>query len=242
MSAQVADEIAAVMGGLNDETLFRYARDVVIAEYQSIIYSEWLPKLLGPDAPNPSGFRYNSGVDPTMSAFFTTVAFRFGHTMVNNFLWRMSAGASTPYSRVPLRDVFFEPEIITSSTIDDFVRGMAKHQARDVDMKVVDDLRSFLFTEGRPSMDLLSLNIQRGRDMGLPSYNGARAAFGLSAATSFASITSDAAEQAKLNLAYNGNVNLIDPFVGGLAEDAPAGRLFGDLFQRSLVDQFRRLR
>lgn len=239
----MAGEIAAVMGGLSDETLFRYARDVVIAEYQSIIYSEWLPKLLGSGAPSPSAYRYNSGVDPTMSAFFTTVAFRFGHTMVNNFFWRMSANSNTPYSRVPLRDVFFKPEVITASTMDDFVRGMSKHQAREVDMKVVDDIRSFLFTDnGGPEMDLLSLNIQRGRDMGLPSYNNARSAFGLSPASSFASITSNAAEQAQLSLAYNGNVNLVDPFIGGLAEDAPPGRLFGDLFQSSLTDQFRRLR
>lgn len=230
------------MPGLSDETLFRYARDVVIAEYQSIIYAEWLPKLLGSGAPNPNSYGYNSNVDPSMDAFFTTVAFRFGHTMVNNFLWKMNAGSPTPYERVPLRNVFFEPEEITPGTIDDFVRGMSKHQARDVDMKVVDDLRSFLFTEGGPSMDLLALNIQRGRDIGLPSYNSARAAFNLPAATSFAAITSNAQWQAQLSLAYNGNVNLVDPFIGGLAENAPASRLFGDLFQASLASQFRRLR
>lgn len=237
----VADEIKRSLGISDDETLFRYARDVVIAEYQSIIYSEWLPLLLGGDAPNPQSFRYNPNVDASMDAFFTTVSFRFGHTMVNNFLWRVGRGGTTPYSRVPLRDVFFEPEVITPATIDDFVRGMCLHQCRDVDMKVVDDLRNFLFTEGGPSMDLMSLNIQRGRDMGLPSYNGARAAFGLPAHTSFAQITKNAQEQGKLSRAYNGNVNIVDPFVGGLAEDAPGNRLFGDLFHRSLVSQFQRL-
>lgn len=230
------------MPGLNDETLFRYARDVVVAEYQSIIYSEWLPKLLGGGAPNPQSYSYNSNVDASMDAFFTTVAFRFGHTMVNNFLWKMRAGSATPYERVPLRNVFFEPEEITPNTIDDFVRGMSKHEARDVDMKVVDDLRSFLFTEGAPSMDLLALNIQRGRDVGLPSYNNARAAFNLPPASSFAAITNNAAWQGQLSLAYNNNVNLVDPFIGGLAENTPADRLFGDLFQASLVSQFRRLR
>lgn len=239
---RVAGEIAAVMGGLNDETLFRYARDVVTAEYQSIIYGEWLPLLLGSDAPSSQGYAYNPSLNPSVDAFFTTVSFRFGHTMVNNFVWKMAAGATTPYERLPLRDVFFEPEAITPANIDDYVRGMSKHSARAVDMKVVDDLRNFLFTEGGPSMDLLSLNIQRGRDVGLPSYNGARAAFGLPRATSMASITSNAQWQAQLDLAYKGNVDLVDPFIGGLAENSAPGKNFGPLFQRSLSDQFRRLR
>lgn len=50
-------------------------------------------------------------------------------------------------------------------------------------MHVIDDVRNFLFgPPGSGGMDLPALNIQRSRDMGLPSYNQARLDFGLPAA------------------------------------------------------------
>ena len=56
---------------------------------------------------------------------------------------------------------------------------------------MVDDVRNFLFgPPGADGFDLAALNIQRGRDHGLPSYNDARAALGLSRAQSFAEVSS----------------------------------------------------
>ena len=47
-------------------------------------------------------------------------------------------------------------------------------------MHIVDDVRDFLFGEPIPGgFDLATLNIQRGRDHGLPGYNAVRVAFGL---------------------------------------------------------------
>ncbi|GMH36482.1 hypothetical protein BSKO_04350 [Bryopsis sp. KO-2023] len=240
---KVAKELDKAFGGeLDDETLFRYARDVCIAEYQSIVFSEWVPLLLGQDVVVPERYEYDQKVDPSLDAFFTTASFRFGHSMVSGVLWRLEEGETVPRKTVPLRDVFFNPDAITPENIDDTIRGMAWHEARELDEKVIDDLRSFLFTDkGAPSMDLVALNIQRGRDVGLPSYNQARQAYDLPAAVSFEDISDDAQTVANLKKAYE-VVDNVDPFVGGLAETAPEGRLFGELFQASLSDQFRRLR
>src|SRR5262249_9743816 len=113
---------------------------------------------------------------------------------------------------------------------------------RRVDTEIVDDVRNFLFgPPGSGGFDLASLNIQRGRDHGLPSYNEARVAMGLPAAKSFADVTSDVALRKRLAAAY-ASVDAIDLGVGGLAEDAVGGGHVGQLVRKILVRQFTALR
>jgi hypothetical protein len=88
---------------------------------------------------------------------------------------------------------------------------------------------------------LAALNIQRGRDHGLADYNTMRAAYGLPTVTQFSQITSDTALAVQLEATY-GDVDSVDAWVGGLAEDHVAGGSLGQLFTRVIVDQFSRLR
>ena len=83
--------------------------------------------------------------------------------------------------------------------------------------------------------------MQRGRDHGLPDYNTARAALGLSLVTDFDEITSDAALAQALEDVY-GDVDQLDLWIAGLAEDPEDGALVGELFVALLVDQFERIR
>ena len=52
---------------------------------------------------------------------------------------------------------------------------------------VIEDLKNHLFQPpgGRHGMDLIALNVQRGRDHGIPSYNEMREKCGLRRATRF---------------------------------------------------------
>ena len=82
--------------------------------------------------------------------------------------------------------------------------------------------------------DLASLNIQRGRDHGLPSYNDTRRALLMPPARGFGDITRDRDVRASLEAAYD-DVEQVDLWVGGLAEDAIGMAL--DLVERVFVEQ-----
>src|SRR5262249_49362677 len=145
-----------------------------------------------------------------------------------------------------LRDTFFNVEPIVQDGIEPFLRGMAAQGAENVDNQVVDEVRNFLFgPPGSGGLDLPSMNIQRGRDEGLPDYNTARTDFGLPRITSFAQITSNASLQAALQATWQatyGSVDNIDPWVGGLCEDHLPGAAVGPFFAAVLKNQFTRTR
>ena len=114
--------------------------------------------------------------------------------------------------------------------------------AQENDVLLVDDIRNFLFgPPGAGGLDLASLDIQRGRDHGMLDYNAFRLAYGLTRLTSILQLTSDADVRATLVDLY-GNVNSIDAWVGGIAEDHVPGSSIGAMVMASMVDQFTRLR
>lgn len=94
------------------------------------------------------------------------------------------------------------------------------------------------------ALDLAAINIQRGREHGIPGYNEYRAKCKLSVAQTFDDLKheiTDADVRAKLKELY-GHPNNIDLFVGGILEDQINGGKIGPLFQCILIEQFNRLR
>jgi len=240
---RLADRIATFDPQASDEAIYQLARKIVGAEIQAVTYQEFLPALLGPYAPRPSDYEYDENVDPSIANEFSTALFRFGHSMVSADLPLVdSAGESA--GAIALRDAFFDPAILGSdpARVDQLLRGLAMQRAEEVDPILTEDLRSFLFgPPGTGGMDLAALNIQRGRDHGLPDYTHLREAYGLDAVSSFAEITNLPARQAALAALY-GTVDTLDPWVGALAEDHLPGASLGPLATAALVDQFVRLR
>ena len=143
---------------------------------------------------------------------------------------------------LPLRDAFFSPELIVEDGIEPLLRGLANQICQTVDSFLVDDVRNFLFgPPGSGGFDLAALNIQRGRDHGLPSYNDAREAFGLTRVTSYSEISQDPEIQDRLAAAYD-DIGEMDVWVGGLAEDPRHKAQVGPLFAAILKQQFEALR
>ena len=112
---------------------------------------------------------------------FSTAIYRFGHSMLTPELLRLdNDGNVIEAGNLSLRDAFFAPDEIVSNGIDSLLLGGASQLAQEIDTQVVDDVRNFLFgPPGAGGFDLASLNIQRGRDHGLPDYNQARVDMGL---------------------------------------------------------------
>ena len=93
----------------DDEKLFEEARKLNIAEYQSIIYNEWIPDVLGSSALAPYK-GYNPNVNATIATEFSTVAFRFGHTLLSGDLERQGNNGLAVAADVPLAEDFFDPD------------------------------------------------------------------------------------------------------------------------------------
>ena len=240
---RLVDELAAEHPDYDDERLYQEAKALVEAKIQVITYQEFLPLLLGEDALGDYE-GYQPDVDPSIANIFATAAFRVGHTMLSSTIHRIDEkGSEDPFGHLALRDAFFRPDkLMTEGGVDPILRGLASNVSQEIDTRLIDDVRNFLFgPPGSGGFDLGSLNIQRGRDHGLPSYNEAREAYGLDPVTSFSEITSDTEIADALEDVY-GTVDKVDVFVGGLAEDHVPGAVVGALFHAVLVDQFTRIR
>ena len=237
-----ADRIARENKNLRDEEIYQRARKIVIAEIQRITYEEFIPALLGTGSGGlPADTGYNPSVNAGVAQVFSTAAYRLGHTLLSPVIQHIDADG-TFLPPLSLRDIFFAPTppILAREGIEPILRGLAAQKAQDLDHHVIDDVRNFLFGNEGPALDLISLNLQRGRDHGLPDFNTVRAELGLPRKTSFSQITSS--PQAQLMASLYGNVNNIDLFAGLLLEDDMPGMIVGETLRAILVDQFVRSR
>ena len=92
-------------------------------------------------------------------------------------------------------------------------------------------------------MDLVALNVQRGRDHGLPGYNAFREVCGMKKVDSFDYFADFIPEKIvdRLKLIY-AHPDDVDLFIGGISEIPVHGALLGPTFQCLVGDQFKRLK
>lgn len=240
---RLAQEIATNNPTFSGEEIYQEARRIVGAQMQVITYNEFLPALLGPNALGPY-FIYLWFMSPAITNEFSTAIYRFGHSALSSTLWRLDASLNTiPEGNLPLRDAFFRPDrLVNEGGIEPVLRGLASQACARVDTELADDVRDFLFgPPGAGGFDLAALNIQRGRDHGLASYNATREALNLAKKASFAQVTSDPNVQAALASVY-ANVDEVDLWVGTLAEDPINGGHVGELAFTVIKRQFEALR
>jgi len=244
--------------GINadDKTLFQVARSLLIAEYQAIVYGEWL-KLLMPDKYYE---QYNLGIGEEHSSYdenvdagifneFSAAAFRFGHSMIPG---DGNRNGPRPHA---LRDLLLSAQsVVNESTVMDFLDGAANSPAEKVDLRITDHMREGQCERFIGGADIAAQNIARSRDHGLPPYNKMRFHFGLRPMIRSSREFVDSHAQGVLNRLYksakfignrrtkNKGAKLMDMWVGGLAEQHGRGGKIGPLFSHVIGTQFSNLR
>lgn len=229
--------------GWNGDQLYEMARAITTAEYQNIIYTEFLPLLVGPAVRPYRG--YDASVNAQVSQEFSTVAFRVGHSQVSETQSGID-NRGQPVFRQSLADAFFNTaEQTLQNGIDPLLRNVTAEFAQATDVYTVPVLCNLLFAPlvggNVDQVDLIAIDIQRARDVGVASLAQMRHQLGLRAYSSFADLGADARLQRSLRRLY-GSVDQVDLFIGGLAEAHAPGAVVGPTFQAIIAEQFSRLR
>lgn len=236
----LCEELGQKFPDWNDERTFQMARKINGAQFQKIVYEQFFPAITGRRLRSYRG--YKSSINPTISDVFSTAAFRVGHTMVGNGINRR--GPSMKHMpALAMQQMFFRPVDVMKEGVEPFLRGAIFNRAQEVDTLVHDSLRNFLFT-GVPQengFDLIALNIQRGRDHALPTYNEIRRMVGLRPARSFRHITRRRSLQSALAHVYK-TPDRVEAWVGLMSEDHLRRSSMGPTLLRVWAREFERLR
>ncbi len=230
---------------MSSDDIFYLARDIVISEIQKITYKDFLPILLGDSYSSliPPYSGYNEDVVPNIPNAFATAAYRFGHSQIQPFFDRLDSNyESIPAGPLSLVDSFFDAsQFLDNGGTDPILRGLLTKPARKVDEFLNSVLTSRLFSDSSsvPGLDLASLNVQRGRDHGLPPYITWK-----QWAEKECGVESDFLNQLTsihFQQTY-GSLDNVDLFVAGLAEERLSGGLVGAVFACIFGNTFTALR
>lgn len=199
---------------LSEEEKFQIARRVVIAKVQYITYTEFLPAH-GIGLPRYRG--YDPSVDATLGNEFATVGYRI-HSMIHSgFPMETERSRYTEEQLEKFREMGFNidpsddpakvkiqftlaqsrdnPMIIPVIGLGPFLQGLGSkaqyHNEEQIERELRDVLCSTPDAEPRCVFDLGALDLERGRDHGMPSYNAMRRAYGLPPKRTFTGITGE---------------------------------------------------
>jgi peroxidase len=229
--------------GWTGTQLYNMARAITTAEYQNIVYTEYLPALIGPLLGAYQG--YNSAVNAQVTQEFSTAAFRVGHSQVSDTQEGLDNNGNTVFTESVAQSFFSTPQIDEANGIDALLRSLGVDYSQATDVYTVAALRNLLFAGlvggDIDELDLIAIEIQRERDVGLATLNGTRRAIGVPQYRSFAQLTPDPILQKNLATIY-GSIDNVDLFMGGLAEKHAADANVGPTFQYIIASQFWRLR
>ncbi|XP_047467261.1 thyroid peroxidase [Mugil cephalus] len=250
---RIAETLKRLNGHWTPETIYQETRKIIGALHQIITMRDYVPKIIGPDSFEHfiGTYRgYDPAVDPSASNVFATAAFRFGHGTISSILRRLNESFQEHqhFPHLRLHNNFFSPwRIVKEGGIEPVLRGIIGTAASALtpNMLLTDEVAGKLVVLGTSQhLDLASLNLQRGRDHGLPGYNDWREFCGLKRIETLddlKEVVGDHKVAEKILNLYKHPDN-IDVWLGGLAEYLLPRSRTGPLFACLIGKQMKALR
>jgi hypothetical protein len=256
---------------LAEEEKFQLARRVVIATVQYITYEEYLPALGVRLAPYRG---YEETVNASLGNEFATVGYRAHSMLRGDFTVDAAASRYSPAQLsawqaqgititrhgdrvrlvVPPSLALFNPDLVEGLQLGPLLAGLGSHVQGANDEQVDNLVRSVQVSQcpGCPPVvfDIAAIDVERGRDHGMPGYNDLRRAYGLAPKASFRAITGEATERFPADPELTPGAELADPdsldFVrlrdrhgNEIALDSPAARTSATSGERRTSDAAR---
>ncbi|KAF1752111.1 hypothetical protein GCK72_018665 [Caenorhabditis remanei] len=254
---RLANQVKSARPRMSDEQIFQLVRKIMIGMWQHIVYNEYIPKYLPQRTIRNFGLRplrngvhrgYSASQDPSITAEYAGAAFRFGHSQARFDFPRLTE-EGRPAGNFDLgHDIFYADQNYLAGIggWEPVMNGMVRMPAMKSDRYFSFGIRNQMFEiRGRngSGVDLVSINIQRGRDMGLFPYVQYRQLVGLPQVNSFSDLNTTMSREniQALRNVYSDPED-IDLYVGIMLEEPLAGGQLGPTASFMIGEQFKALK
>ncbi|KAJ8735975.1 hypothetical protein PYW08_006631 [Mythimna loreyi] len=190
---RLARKLAALNPCWDDQKLFETARQINIAQWQYMLYYELMAEILGPKNALATGVIYDTKgyVDdfderhkPGVYHEYL-IGTRWFHTFQDGRTDLYSSKGKWLGTRTTVDDEFRSGILELNNTEAGLTQGAFRQRAAKFDYTMEPDLAERVLGELQSASDLPAIDIQRGRDQGLPPYNEYRKICGMPVAHKF---------------------------------------------------------
>lgn len=250
----IAKELNRINPHWDDETTFQETRHIIAALIQHITFNEFLPMVLGKEVMHShdlvllkDGYfdGYDAYTNPSAASVFTSAAFRFGHSLLPSTIERWSKTHRYIGSQ-KLSEMLQQPyDLYKGGWADAYIMGLVNQVAQAMDDSMSQEVTNHLFQEpGKKfGLDLAALNIQRGREHGIPAYNRWREWCGLHPMRTWEDLHSVMTnDSVKAYAGVYATPEDLDLWTAGITERPLPGSMVGPTFACIIGKQFHNFR